>query len=82
LPAKRQIVVNGGWGSAAGRRAQGEPSRLPKPEQARQLGEVVGFGLLFSFLMLVGIVWAWATVKLAMLVSEVLTLQNILRTYQ
>ena len=56
-----------------------DQSKATKPP-----GEVVGFGLVLSFLLVVGTVWAGIIVKLAMVLSEVLALlvHNILRTHQ
>ena len=72
---------------ADGRGAQAETSVAVAEDQSKatkSTGEVVGFGLVLSFLLVVGTVWAWIIVKLAMMLSEVLALllQNILRTRQ
>ena len=72
---------------ADGRGAQAETS-VPEAEDhskaTKPTGEVVGFSLVISFLLVVGTMWAGLIVKLAMMLSEVLALllQNILRTRQ
>ena len=69
------------------RGAQAETS-VPEAEDqsktTKPISETVGFGLVLSFLLVVGTVWAGIIVKLAMVLSEVLALlvHNILRTHQ
>ncbi len=72
---------------ADGRGAQAETSVPVADDQSKATkpaGEVVGFGLVLSFLLVVGTAWAWIIVKLAMMLSELqsLLVHNILRTHQ